>query len=82
MNYVKKSWMGPVLCVLLMAIAILQLIMMIEFIDLQASVTKVIELNEDAAFDKREAAALGLKNERMRHTYLKVILDAQGLPDD
>lgn len=63
-------------------VAILQLIMMIEFIDLQGSVSKVIELNEDAAFNKCEAAALELKNERMRHTYLRVILDAQGLPND
>ena len=72
--------MGKVVLGMLAIIAALQLIMMIAFMDLEGRVAKTIEMNEDAAFNKMEASALELKNERMRNTYLKVVLDAQGLP--
>ena len=74
--------MGKVILGMLAIIAALQLIMMIEFIDLQGRVAKTVEMNEDAAFNKKEAAALELKNERMRNTYLRVVLDAQGVQED
>ena len=80
MIYSRGGYMGKVILAMLAIIAALQLIMMIEFIDLQGRVAKTIEMNEDAAFNKKEASVLELKNERMRQTYLRVILDAQGLP--
>lgn len=81
-RYHKGEIMGKVILGMLAVIAALQLIMMIEFIDLQGRVAKTIEMNENAAFNKMEASALELKNERMRQTYLRVILDAQGLPEE
>ena len=80
MIYSRGGYLGKVILAMLAIIAALQLIMMIEFIDLQGRVAKTIEMNEDAAFNKKEASVLELKNERMRQTYLRVILDAQGLP--
>jgi len=82
MIYARGGCMGKVVLAMLAVIAALQLVMMIEFIDLQGRVAKTIEMNENAAFNKMEASALELKNERMRQTYLRVILDAQGLPEE
>lgn len=74
--------MVKVLTIMLLSLMLLHVVFIIEFIDLQGTVSKVIELNEQRAAAELNAAELNLKNERMRNTYYKVLLDAQGLPED